>query len=289
MFSIVFTSAKLIGIFLIIFTGLALAPGNAAALEVVDPADFGPRPETLSGCFALAFIGVLWSFGGWQHATYLAGETPNAQRTVPRAMILGTLVITALYVLINIAYMNLLSPETIAQEKLVAAVAVSQVIPNGDRLIAALVATSTFGSLAVYCLTAPRLYYAMAKDGIFFEKISRVHPKYRTPVHAILIQSVWASVLMLFWGTFESLIEYVTFIDWFGMMLVACTIFVFRKKRPDAERPYKTLGYPITPLIFIGICAWFVAYTLMHSREAWVGLLVVASGLVAYYLFFRKK
>lgn len=288
-FSNIFTGAKLFGILAVIFTGLLFAPGNPAAIEVLDVATYPEKPESLSGCFALAFMSVLWSFGGWQHATFLAGETPNPKRTVPLAMIIGTLTITAVYLLTNVAYMQLLPIESIAEEKLVAALAVQQVIPNGSRLIAALVATSTFGTLGVYCLTAPRIYYAMAKDGIFFKAIAKVHPKYKTPVHAILLQAIWAIVLLFFWGTFSSLILYVTFVDWVGLMLVASTIFIFRKKMPQAERPYKTTLYPLPPLIFIGICLWFIYFVLKNSSEAWYALFVVGVGWLVYWFGFRKK
>jgi APA family basic amino acid/polyamine antiporter len=130
----------------------------------------------------------------------------------------------------------------------------------------------------------------MAKDGIFFKKLAEVHPRWRTPANAILAQSGWSVFLLLFWGTFENLIEYVTFMDWVGLMLVGTTIFVFRKKRPDAERGYRTIFYPLTPLIFIGISAWFIIFTLIENPvRALAGLFVAATGLAAYYFYFRKK
>ena len=155
--------------------------------------------------------------------------------------------------------------------------------------MAFLIALSTFGTTGIYCMTAPRMYYAMAKDGIFFPKLAEVHPKWRTPVWAILAQSTWALFLLGFWGTFEDLIEYVTFMDWMGLMLVGTTIFVFRKKRPDAERPYRTIGYPVTPIIFIGICVWFVLFTIVGSWEkAVAGLVVLVAGWLAYRFYFRR-
>jgi len=139
-------------------------------------------------------------------------------------------------------------------------------------------------------MTSPRMYYAMAKDGVFFAKLAEIHPKWRTPVWAMLIQSGWALFLLFFWGTFNDLIEYVTFLDWIGLMLVGTTIFVFRKKRPNAERSYRTTLYPFTPIVFVGICAWFVCFNIVGSWEkALAGLVVVVAGLLAYWLFFQKK
>lgn len=285
----IFGGAKLVGLALIIGAGWFFANPQAATANATSDFSNTP-PDNLMSAFALGFIGVLWSFGGWQHASYMAGETKDPQRTVPRAMILGAIIITLVYVLANVAYMRLLPVEQIAYSKTVAADAMNTVTPMGGTLMAFLIALSTFGSIGIYSVTSPRMYYAMAKDGVFFAKLAEIHPKWRTPVWAMLIQSSWALVLLFFWGTFNDLIEYVTFLDWIGLMLVGTTIFVFRKKRPDAERSYRTTLYPITPIVFVGICAWFVCFNIVGSREkALAGLVVVVAGLLAYWLFFRKK
>ncbi len=284
----IFTGAKLLGLVLIIAAGWFFAHPQVQATNMAS--DFSrSAPSNLVSAFAVAFIGVLWSYGGWQHVSYMAGEAKNPQRTVPRAMILGAAIVTIVYVLANLAYMRLLPMEQIAHSKTVAADAMNTVFPAGGTLMAFLIALSTFGTTGIYCMTAPRMYYAMAKDGIFFPKLAEVHPKWRTPVWAILTQSTWALFLLGFWGTFEDLIEYVTFMDWLGLMLVGTTIFVFRKKRPDAERSYRALGYPFTPLVFIAICAWFVGFTVVGSWEkAAAGLFVVAMGWLAYRFYFKK-
>jgi APA family basic amino acid/polyamine antiporter len=285
----IFGGAKLVGLALIIGAGWFFANPQAAAVNATSSFANTP-PDNLMSAFALGFIGVLWSFGGWQHASYMAGETINPQRTVPRAMILGTIVITLVYVSANIAYMRLLPVEQIANSKTVAADALNTVTPIGGTLMAFLIALSTFGSIGIYAMTSPRMYYAMAKDGVFFAKLAEIHPKWRTPVWAMLIQSGWALFLLFFWGTFNDLIEYVTFLDWIGLMLVGTTIFVFRKKRPDAARSYRTTLYPFTPIVFVGICAWFVCFNIVGSWEkALAGLVVIVAGLVAYWLFFQKR
>jgi APA family basic amino acid/polyamine antiporter len=284
-----FGGAKLVGLVMIIGAGMFFAnpqvdAANAASAFVNTP------PENLMSALALGFIGVLWSYGGWQHASYMAGETKDPQRTVPRAMILGAIVITLVYVLANVAYMRLLPLEQIAHSKTVAADAMNHVTSMGGTLMALLIALSTFGSIGIYSVTSPRMYYAMAKDGVFFAKLAEIHPKWRTPVWAMIIQSVWALFLLFFWGTFNDLIEYVTFLDWIGLMLVGTTIFVFRKKRPDAERSYRTTLYPLTPIVFVAICAWFVAFNIVGSWEkALAGLVVVLAGITAYYALFHKK
>lgn len=292
-----FTGAKLLGLAMIILAGWwfvqpGAAEANAASTFVNTP------PASLYSAFAVAFVGVLWSYGGWQHASYMAGETQNPQRTVPRAMMLGAAIVTLVYVLANVAYMRLLPLEQIANSKTVAADAMNTLVPWGGALMAALIAVSTFGTTGIYCMTSPRIYYAMAKDGVFFQKLAEVHPRWRTPVNAILIQSAWSVFLLLFWGTFENLIEYVTFIDWIGLMLVGTTIFVFRRREKraaaqgeiatDAPR-YRTPLYPLTPLIFVAICAWFISFMLIDNPvKAWAGIFVVAMGWLAYRFGFKK-
>ncbi|MEZ4894711.1 MAG: amino acid permease [Saprospiraceae bacterium] len=285
----IFTGAKLLGLALIIGAGWFYAnpqlSGINAASEFANSA-----PDNLPYAFALGFVGILWSYGGWHHASFMAGETINPNRNVPRAMMIGAAIITLVYVLANMAYMRLLPIEQIAYSKTIAADAMNTVSPNGGTLMALLIALSTFGTTGIYCMTAPRMYYAMAKDGVFFKKLAEIHPKWRTPVWAILIQSAWALFLLGFWGTFEDLMEYVTFLDWIGLMLVGTTIFVFRKKRPGAERGYKAWGYPVTPIIFVAICLWFVVFTMIGSWEkALAGLVLVFVGLLAYRFYFKKN
>jgi APA family basic amino acid/polyamine antiporter len=130
----------------------------------------------------------------------------------------------------------------------------------------------------------------MAKDGLFFKKLAYVHPRFRTPVNAILVQSVWAVVLLLFWGTFEDLITYVVFTDWVFFGLTAVGIFIFRRKRKDLPRPYRTLGYPLTPLIFITITSLFVANALIAKPlHAWAGLILILAALPVYAGFRRRS
>jgi len=284
MFSNVFTGLKLIGIVGIILVGLLLGKTSANSFAF----RWEGSPGSMLAAFGLALIGVLWSYGGWQHASFVAGEARNAERTVPRAMIVGALVVAAVYLLINVAYLFLLPVKDIVTSGSLAADAVTTVIPFGGLLIAVVIAISTFGTAGIYTLSSPRIYYAMAKDGLFFKKLAEVHPRFHTPVNAILAQSGWAVVLLLFWGTFEDVITYVVFSDWIFFCLTAISVFVFRVKKRNVERSYKTLGYPVTPLIFILITSLFVVNTLIEKpMHAWAGLILMVIGGVLFAYFKR--
>jgi len=252
-----------------------------------------PDPnENSTGVFAgmmTALIGVLWAIGGWHHTSYLSGEAINPQRTVPRAMIFGVLVVTITYILVNIAYMNLLSLERIADTDTVAADAVNTIYPSGGKFVAVGIAISVFGTIGIYTMSAPRIYYAMAKDGVFFNFLSDIHPRYNTPYKAMLLQSAWAILLVLVWGTFRQLISYVVFMDIAFMALAGIALFVLRHKKPNLERPVRVPLYPIIPGIFVVISVIFVISTLYTEyKQALAGIIVLGIGRVVYLLF-RKN
>jgi len=173
----------------------------------------------------------------------------------------------------------------------IAADAVAKVLgPGGGSLISLVIFISTFGVVGIYTLTAPRIYYAMARDGLFFRKVAEIHPRFATPAVAIVSQSVWAAVLILFWGTFENLISYVVFTDWIFFALAAAIVIVFRFTRPNAERPYRVPGYPFVPLFFIGMSVWFVAVTLVQKpAQAWAGLGFLALGVPVFFYWRRQR
>jgi len=284
-FSNLFTTFKLLGILIIVVAGIGLGSSASGTVE----AQVTIEASSGIGLFALAMIGVLWSIGGWQHATFLSAETKNAVRVVPRAMILGALIVTLTYILANVAYMRLLPLEEMAQSKAVASDALRSVMPVGSHLVAVLILISTFGSIGIFTMTAPRIYLAMAQDGKFFNAISKIHPKYGTPANAILMQSGWAIVILLIWGSFEKVIASVVFMDWVFMIIAAVTIFVYRR-RSEGKASFRTPGYPVVPLIFIGVSVWFVVYTLIGRPEQalWgIGLLIL--GLPVYYWGRRKE
>ncbi len=286
-FADLFTLLKLLGIAILIVVGLGWG-----TRDVLTPSPDSPSvPLDFSGALAVAMVGVLWSFGGWQHASFAAAEAKDASRSVPRAMIGGAIIVTTVYLLANVAYLLLLSPQEIGSSPRVASDAMETILgPTGGSLIALFIFISTFGSTGIYTLTAPRIYYAMAKDGLFFRKVSELHPRYNTPMFAILLQSSWAFILILFWGTFNELISYVVFTDWVFFGLTAAGVFVLRKKKPSMDRPYKTLGYPFTPALFVGLAAWFVVNTLIEKPlQAWAGILFLAMGVPVYFFWKRRS
>lgn len=283
-FANTFTGLKLIGISGLILIGFFWGDaGTMSSAEVV-----AEPTGNLAVAFGLALIGVLWSYGGWQHASYVSGEAIDPRRTVPRAMILGALVVAVVYILTNLAYMFLLPVSTIAGSESVAADAISTIIPFGGKLMAVVIAISVVGTAGIYTLSAPRIYYAMAADGIFFKKLAEVHPTFRTPVNAILAQSGWAIFLLLFWGTFEDLITYVVSVDWVFFAMTGACVFIFRRKGRGEAGGYRTWGYPITPLVFIGISSLFVLNTFIERPlHAGVGAIFMGIG-VGVYLYFKK-
>ncbi len=287
MFSDVFTVLKLIGIAGVIVVGFVWGSGTVTMFN----ATAGTAPPGLASALAAAMVGVLWSYGGWQHASFTAGEAKDPERSVPFAMVIGALTVAVVYVAINIAYMLLMSPESIGNSPRVAADAVSVVFgPIGGSVIALAIFISTFGTAGIYTLTAPRIYYAMAADGIFFRQIASVHPRFNTPANAILLQSAWAITLILFWGTFENLISYVVFTDWIFFGLAAACVLILRRRLPNTHRPYKTLGYPVTPLFFVLLAAWFVVNTLIEKPEqAFAGIIFLALGVPVYYYWSARN
>lgn len=286
-FANIFTGLKLLAIVGIIIVGLIFFEPSEVNLSF---SLFENTPPNLMGALLIGLIGVLWSFGGWHHASYLAGEAINAQRTVPRAMMLGALIVTITYVLVNLAYMLLLPLPEIANTARVAGDAIGSVFSFGGKMVAIAIAISIFGTIGIYTMSAPRIYFAMAKDGIFFKQLAFVHPRFRTPATAMIVQSGWAILLLLFWGTFSNLITYVTFMDILFMGLAGACVFIFRAKRKEEERPYRVWGYPIVPLVFVGISTAFVINTLIQRpSQAWAGLILTALGVFVFWQFKNRK
>lgn len=287
-FTNLFSGLKLAAIAGIIIAGVIFYRPGEVDIQLFDTAN-AALPDTASGLMSamlVALIGVLWSFGGWHHASYLAGETKDAQRTVPRAMILGVTIVTVVYLLANIAYMMLMPLPQIAASQAVAGDALQRITPLGGKIAAVIIAISIFGTIGIYTMSAPRIYFAMARDEVFFPALAKVHKKYQTPVNAMTVQAVWAIILLLLWQTFGNLITYVTFMDIVFMTLAGFSIFIFRRKMPDRERPYRAFLYPIVPAIFVFISAAFVLSTLIEKPvQAWFGIGVLLLGVGAYFVF----
>lgn len=235
----------------------------------------------------VALIGVLWAYEGWQYVTFSAGEVVNPQRTFPRAIALGTGMTVGIYLVANVAYFAALGP-ALGSSTRIASEALSHVAgPWAAKAIAAAILISIFSGANALMLTAPRVYFAMAKDGLFFARLARVHPAYGTPAVAIGASSVWA-MLLAATGTFERLLTYVVFAGWAFYALAAASIFWYRRMEPDAPRPFRVPGYPVTPLAFVLAALGVVISTLVQRpSQALVGIGLVALGVPAF-LFWRR-
>jgi len=277
----VFTVIKIGTIAAIIILGFAIGKGTPPELAM-DPA--GMSFGSIIIGFGVALVAVAWAFDGWNNLNFVAGEIKNPRRNLPLALILGTLGITFLYVLVNYIYLYALPlKETIGVVRIAEKATGALFGSSTGTLISALVIVSVFGSLNGSILVGPRVYFAMAKDGLFFQKVAHVHPRFRTPGFSILIQAVWASLLTLL-GTFEQILTFAMFIAIAFWIAATAAVFTLRKKRPDLPRPYKTWGYPVVPAIFIIASTGILLNTLIEKPvEALAGILLTALGIPAYF------
>jgi APA family basic amino acid/polyamine antiporter len=250
---------------------------------------------SLLSSFGLAMIAVLWAYEGWQFGTYSAGEVVDPQKAFPRAFLLGSLTLTGLYLIAIIAYLNALGPAAATSSEAIAATAATAVLgPWAGRAIACTILISTFSAANSVVLTAPRVFYAMAKDNLFFKKLADVHPRFRTPANAVIALGVWSAVLASA-GKFAELIGGVIFIGWIFYGLGAAAIFPIRRAGQGKAIPYRVPGYPWTPLVFVLAASLIVAnaiYLAFHDptqfRNLAVAILLFALGLPAY-LFWRVR
>ena len=250
----------------------------------VSPKLFSTLPEAgMLTAVGVGMIAVLWSFDGWYGCTNLAGEMRRPGRDLPRGLLLGTAIVTVLYTLINVVYVRTLTAsEMAATSRIGESTALVLFGPVGARLINAAVLVSTFGCISSTILYAARIYLPMAQDRVFLPALAQIHPRYKTPAACILAQGVW-SVLLTFSGSYEQLYTYVVFAVVLFHALTGTAVFVLRRTRPDAERPYRTWGYPVVPAVFVLASAALVLNTLIEKpTESLVGLGLLALGVPAY-------
>jgi len=266
----------------------------ALAAQHGSPGNFAPAPDQtsltgLAGHFGIALIAVLWCYDGWIEITYVAGEVKDPQRNIPRSLIAATLIVILIYLAVNFSFLFVLSIDTVSHSTLVAADAAGAMMgPAGAAIAVIGVIVATLGSNNGFVLTAARVYYAMAMKGHFFAALGRVHPRYHTPVAALLAQGLWASILVLT-GTFSQLFTYVIFAQWIFYGITAAAVIVSRRRFPDLGRPYRTWGYPVTPILFILFSLCFVISTLIEDpRDSAFGLGIVLLGVPAYFYWARK-
>ena len=262
---------------------LAMGRGFHGSQNILWPAHVN---GSMISNFGLAMIAAMWSYEGWQFASFSAGEAAHPQRDFPRAFFYGTLALTIIYVLAALSYVAALGPEAAGRSDTIAAAAMALILgPMAAKFVALLIMISTFSSANSIQLTSPRVYYAMAGDGLFFRRMAEVHPRFRTPAFAILACGTWSATLACI-GSFEQLFTYVIFTGWIFYGLAGASIFVYRRRMPGAELPYRVPGYPWTPLIFVLASAALVVNAI-SSRPAGAveGVGIVLAGLPAYLIW----
>jgi basic amino acid/polyamine antiporter, APA family len=239
--------------------------------------------------FLLAMAAGLFTYGGWHMVTYNAEETVEPRKTIPRALILGTIIVTLCYIAITGVYMYVLPLEQVISSTRIAADTANALFGfGGGALMSGLVVLSAFGALSGIILAGPRVYLAMARDGLLFRWAGKIHPRYNTPAMAIIIQAVWSSVLVTT-GTYKQLFIRVIYTEWIFFALMAVALFIFRA-RPHIKRDYHIWGYPVVPVIFIiASSAIVINQIISDPGESFVGLALILAGLPVYYLWTRKK
>jgi basic amino acid/polyamine antiporter, APA family len=280
------TAAKVIAILVMSFVLLWLGRGFQGSGPILWPSYV--NTSLVSG-FGLAMISVLWAYEGWQFVTYNAGEVINAKRNFPLGLLIGTSALVGIYLLANLGYLAALGGIGVAGSDRLAATAVSTVIaPTAVKLITIMILISIFSATNGTMLSSPRVYYAMARDGLFFHKLAEVHPSFQTPAFAVIAGAVWSAILAIT-GTFEQLLTYVIFIGWIFYALAGASIFMYRRRMPDAVRSFRVPGYPLTPLFFVIAAAALALNTIVtQPTRAGTGIVIVLLGAPAY-LIWRKK
>jgi APA family basic amino acid/polyamine antiporter len=240
--------------------------------------------------FGAAFIPAIFAYSGWNAIIYIAGEVKQPERNLPRALLIGNLIVIALYLAVNMIYIY-----AVPVTEMKGALRVSEVATTAlfglqtSAWITAIITVSVLGALNVVTMLGPRIYYAMARDGVFFKSLARVHPTFGTPIGAIVLQAIWASFLILT-GTFGTLFTFVSVIITLFSALTVGSVIVLRWKRPDLKRPYKLWGYPVVPIVFILAHLWIVWGSLTHKPvESLWGLIIVSLGIPAYFYWRHRS
>lgn len=282
----VFTIAKISALALIILWGFLSGKGSGVNFS-------GPfiRPGTgFFSSFGLAMIPILWTYGGWHENTYVAGETRNAVKNLPFALIYGVMIITVLYMAINFLYLYIIPVREMAGAQLIASDVLKIVYGTaGSKILEALVIVSSVGSINAMIITGSRITYAMGSDSALFRYLGKAHPGTRTPLRSIIVNGIWASLLIV-WGNFNQLMFYTGILMWLFIALVTGGLFILRHKHPHIERPYTVWGYPVLPAVFIGITVLLFLNTFIFDPvPSLIGLIILACGVPVYYVSHRYK
>jgi APA family basic amino acid/polyamine antiporter len=284
--------AVLIGAGFLLSSGPEAGAAASAGADLAAAADAPRQTGPLVVLFGAALVPILFSYGGWQNANYVAEEIENPRRNLPRSLLAGTLLVAAVYVLVNVVYLRALGMEGLAATRTPASDAAGRLLgAGGDRFVAAAIAVSTFGFLDLAVLAPTRVYYAMAADGLFFRGVARLHPRYRTPSLAIGLQAAWSIALALT-GTYAALVDTVVFADWIFFGLSVGAVLVFRRRIPLTSREpgvFRAPLHPVLPILFVLVSAGVVASVVASSpaRSA-VGAALLLAGVPAF-LYWRRR
>lgn len=281
-----FTFVKIAALGALILLSVLLSGGSAANFSPLLPS---VAASSLLGPILIAMIAVLWAYDGWIEITFIAGEVIQPEKNIHRSLILSTAIVVALYVAINLGYIYVLGLEKISRSQLVASDAATVLMgPTGAAFAAAAVVISTFGANNGFVITGARIYYAMAKQQLFFRSFAGVHARYSTPVPSLIGQGIWASTLVLT-GTYEQLFTYVVFASWVFYAMACAAVFILRKRWPERDRPYRTWGFPYTPIVFILFASVLVVSSIWQNpRDSLIGVGMIVSGIPMYLLWSGK-
>jgi APA family basic amino acid/polyamine antiporter len=281
---VVVTVIKVACILAIIAIGLTTSHGSVANLSSSIPSSAG-----FVGFFG-AMVAALWAYDGWNNVTMVASEIKNPQRNLPLALTFGTLAVIALYLITNVAYFYVLSGTEVASSDRVAATMMRRVLGEGGAAAVSIAAMiSIFAAINGSILTGSRVPYAMALDKLFFRSIAKVHPEHRTPANSILLLSGWSCLLILS-GRYNELFELVIFASWILYAMAAASVIVLRRKRPDLPRPYRTIGYPVVPILFVLVAICLLGNTFVDSpRQSLLGLVLISTGFPFYFYWKRQR
>jgi len=275
------TVVKVVLIGFIIVAGLLYSHPTANAVPLAAP--------PIATGFIAALVAALWAYDGWNNVGMVASEIKNPKRNLPLALIGGTCAVIAIYMLANWAYFRVLTPGEVGAHKLVAAEMMQRVQgPAGAGAVSIAAMISIFAALNGSILTGARVPYAAARDGLFFRSVARVHPAFHTPGVSILMLTVWSSLLVLS-GKYDDLFNFVIFGSWILYAMATASVFVLRRKQPDLPRPYRTLGYPVVPALFLTGAAILEFRTLLdRPRESLTGIMLILLGLPFYFYWSRR-
>jgi APA family basic amino acid/polyamine antiporter len=276
-----FTSAKIAGLMLLIGAAALSTSSNRGLHASAQPLSYAGIGFVMTQC--------LMAYNGWSYVSFVAGEVTEPERNLPRALALGMGAVMALYVLSNVAYLHVLTlPEIAATERVGAALAERTMGRAGATILSAVVLLSITGAINGCILTGARIPFAQARDGLFLSHFARVHPRFETPSVAIVAQGVWTGLLILT-GSYETLSSYTMLSAWIFYTLSVVAVWVLRRKRPDAPRPYKMWGYPYTLWCFVIVSVWFMADALVNQPTTSLIAFGIAVAGIPFYLLWRKR